>query len=71
MYRVWWNMPLILALESIVQWIYVTSDQPGQDSQGHRVRPYFKNVHCDESLVWFEVSGFCYTITSRSSPGLL
>ena len=29
------------------------------------------NVHCNESLVWFEASGFCYTINSRSSPVFL
>ena len=29
------------------------------------------NVHCSESLVWFEASGFCYTINTGSSLGLL
>ena len=29
------------------------------------------NVHCNESLVWFEASGFCYTINTGSSLGLL
>jgi hypothetical protein len=30
------------------------------------------NVHCNESLVWFDISGFYYTIsTIRLSPGLL
>ena len=29
------------------------------------------NVHCSESLVWSEVSGFCYTINTGSLPGLL
>ena len=29
------------------------------------------NVHCNESLVWFEASGFCYTINSESPLGLL
>jgi hypothetical protein len=26
--------------------------------------------HCSESLVWFEASGFCYSINPGSSPGL-
>jgi hypothetical protein len=29
------------------------------------------NVHCNESLVWFEVSGFYDTINIESSLGLL
>jgi hypothetical protein len=29
------------------------------------------NVHCNESLVWFKASSFCYTINTGSSPGLL
>jgi hypothetical protein len=29
------------------------------------------NVHCNESLVWFEISGFCDTISVGSLPGLL
>ena len=29
------------------------------------------NVHCNESLVWFKVSGFCYTINTGFSLGLL
>ena len=29
------------------------------------------NVHCNESLVWFKASGFCYTINTGSSLGLL
>jgi hypothetical protein len=29
------------------------------------------NVHCKESLVWLEVSGFCYTINTGTSPRLL
>ena len=31
----------------------------------------FASVHCNESLIWFMSSGFCYTINTRSSPGLL
>lgn len=27
-------------------------------------------VHCTESLVWFDASGFCYTIDTESSPQL-
>ena len=27
------------------------------------------NIHCNESLVWFEASGFCYTINAGSSQG--
>lgn len=30
-----------------------------------------KNIHCKESLVWFEISGFCDTINPGSSLGLL
>lgn len=26
------------------------------------------NVHCNESVVWFKISGFCDTINTRSSP---
>lgn len=29
------------------------------------------NVHCNESLVWFEVFGFCDTITIGNSSGIL
>jgi len=29
------------------------------------------NVHCNESLVWFEISGFCDTINIGPSSGLL
>jgi hypothetical protein len=29
------------------------------------------NVHCHESPVWFEASGFCCPISNRSSWGLL
>jgi hypothetical protein len=29
------------------------------------------NIHCNESLVWFKASGFCYTINTGSSLGLL
>ena len=29
------------------------------------------NVHCDELLVWLEVSGFCDTINIASSLGIL
>lgn len=29
------------------------------------------NVHCNESLVWFKASGFCYTINTGSSLGWL
>jgi hypothetical protein len=29
------------------------------------------NVHCSDSLVWFQASGFCYTINTGSSLGLL
>lgn len=29
------------------------------------------NVHCNEALVWFEVSGYCDTINTSSSLGLL
>jgi hypothetical protein len=29
------------------------------------------NAHCHESLVCFKASGFCYTINTGSSPGLL
>ena len=25
---------------------------------------------CNESLVWFEASGFCYTLNTGSTPGL-
>ena len=32
---------------------------------------FLKNVHCNESLVWFEASGFCYTMSPGSSRGLL
>ena len=32
---------------------------------------FLANVHCSESLVWFEASGFCYTIDTVSSQGLL
>jgi hypothetical protein len=27
------------------------------------------NVHCNESLVWYEASGFCYSISTGSSLG--
>jgi hypothetical protein len=29
------------------------------------------NVRCNESLVLYKDSGFCYTINTRSSPELL
>ena len=29
------------------------------------------NVHCNQSLLSFEASGFCYSINTGSSPGLL
>jgi hypothetical protein len=29
------------------------------------------NVHCNEPLVWFKASGFCYAINPGSSLGLL
>jgi hypothetical protein len=29
-----------------------------------------KNVHCNESLVWLQIPGFCYTINSGSSQVL-
>jgi hypothetical protein len=29
------------------------------------------NTHCNESLVWFQVSGFCDTINIGSSSALL
>jgi hypothetical protein len=29
------------------------------------------NIHCNVSLVWSEVSCFCYSINTGSSPGLL
>lgn len=32
---------------------------------------FLANVHCSESLVWLEASGFCYTTNTRSLPGLL
>jgi hypothetical protein len=32
---------------------------------------FLANVLCNESLVWFETSDFCYTINIGSSPGLL
>lgn len=34
-------------------------------------RAFHANVHCNESLVQSEVSGFCSTINTGSSPGLL
>jgi hypothetical protein len=34
-------------------------------------RPLLANVHCSEALAWLEASGFCYTINTGSSPGLL
>jgi hypothetical protein len=41
----------------------------------HMVHPfvstfYLANVCCNQSLVWFEASGFCYTINPGSSLGL-
>lgn len=33
--------------------------------------PLLANVHCSESLVWFEASGFCYTINPGTSLGLV
>lgn len=32
---------------------------------------WLADVHCNESLVWFEASGFCYTINTGSLLGLL
>lgn len=32
---------------------------------------HLKYVHCNESLVWFEICGFCDTISIVSSSGLL
>jgi hypothetical protein len=32
---------------------------------------FFTSRYCNESLVWFEASGFCYIIDTESSPGLL
>jgi hypothetical protein len=32
---------------------------------------FLANVHCNEFLVWFKASGFCYTINIGSSLGLL
>jgi hypothetical protein len=29
------------------------------------------NVHCNDSLVWYEAPGFCYTINTGTSLGLL
>jgi hypothetical protein len=29
------------------------------------------NGHCNESLVWFEASGFCYSVNTGTSLGLL
>jgi hypothetical protein len=42
----------------------------------HSVYPFvytslLANIHCNESMVWFVASGFCYTINTGSSPGLL
>lgn len=31
---------------------------------------FIANVYCNESLVWFEASGFCYTIKIRTPLGL-
>lgn len=31
---------------------------------------YLRDVHCKESLVWFEASGFCYTDNARPPLGL-
>ena len=38
----------------------------------HTVSPFAQtallvNVHCNESLVWFKASGFCYTISAGPS----
>lgn len=33
--------------------------------------PLFANGHCKESLIWFEAAGFCYTISTGTSLGLL
>lgn len=45
------------------------------DIASHTVNPsvhiLLVRVHYKESLVWFEVSGFCYTINAGSSPELL
>ena len=42
----------------------------------HTVNPFIHiallaSVHCKESLVWFKASGFCYTIDTGPSLGLL
>ena len=44
-------------------------------SASHSIHPFvhislLANVHCNEPLVSFEVSGFYYTINTGSSPGL-
>lgn len=36
----------------------------------HNTPPCPNSFTCNESLVWFKVSGFCYTINIRYSPGL-
>ena len=40
-------------------------------SHGTPLSPHIFISHCNESLVWFEVSGFCDTINIGSSLGLL
>lgn len=43
----------------------------GNCSVPHKVYPLTKNVHYNETQVWFQASGFHYTINTRSSLGLL
>lgn len=33
--------------------------------------PLLANVQCNESLIWFKASGFCYTINTEFLSGLL
>jgi hypothetical protein len=32
---------------------------------------FLSNVHCNDTLVWYEASGFCYSINTRTLLGLL
>lgn len=34
-------------------------------------KAFLASIHCDESLVWFETSGFCFTINTGTLLGLL
>lgn len=42
----------------------------------HTIQPFAQTalltkVHCSKRLVWFQASGFCYTMNTGSSPGFL